>query len=587
LEARMAPKRSLIERLPKPSRTWALVAGAIILAIGGTLVVPKLRNKLLPSANGGQVAGPTYYMAILPFKPLGDQPELKYQAEGIVDSLNAKLFSLKQVRLAAPNIVERASTKGSVDKIARDAGANLLVQGTVQRGGDRIAIAVSAWDAKKNAIIWQQSFQCAPESLLITEDDIYNALVDKLQLKLSDKEMARGAVRATEDSRAYDLFMRGRSQLKGKATDGNYKEALALFDQAIALDPRFARAYAGIAESSFGLYRVTKDLQWSQKGLNAAQQAENLDRELPEVHMIVGSGYMITGKTAEAVAEFHRVVELAPNSDEAYRRLGSAYARAKNKELALKNLLKAIELNEYSWTNFNALGVTYLGFGDDEKALAAFRKVTTLEPDYAGGYTNLGSVYYGQGKWAECIPFYKKALELEQSARSYQNLGVVTLYSGNAAEAVKLFEEAAKLGPKNHLNFGNLGDAYSAVGQTAKAAAAYQTAIELAYDAWKLNSKDAVTLGSLALNYAKKGDFPQATSFISRARAIDANNNGLMYEEGLISHLAGRDAEALVELKLAFDQGYPARVAENEFALRTLRSNPEFQKLLAAYTQKK
>jgi tetratricopeptide (TPR) repeat protein len=586
LEAGVAPKRSLMQRLPKVSRTWGLVTAAVLVAIGGTLVVPKLRNRLFP-ATADQTAGPIYYMAILPFKPLGNEPELKYQAEGIVDSLNAKLFSLKQVRLAAPNIVERAMTKGSVDKIARDAGANLLLQGTVQGAGNRIAITVSAWDSKKSAIIWQQSFQCAPESLLTTEDDIYNALVDKLQLKLTDKEMARGAARATEDSAAYDSYMRGRSLMRGKATEENYKASLALFDQAIAKDPRFARAYAGIAESSFGLYRLTKDPQWSQKGLGAAQQAENLDRELPDVHMIVGSGYMLTGKVAEATAEFSRAVELAPNSDEAYRRLGSAYLRAKNQDLALKNLLKATEVNPYSWTNFNALGVAYLQFSDEDKAIEAFKKVTTLEPDYAGGYTNLGGVYYGLGKWAECIPYYKKALELEQSARSYQNLGVVTLYSGNSAEAVKLLEEAAKLGPKNHLNFGNLGDAYNEIGQTAKATEAYQKAIELAYGAWKLNSKDAVTLGSLALYYAKKGDFSQAATFIARARAIDPNDNGLMYEEGVINHLAGRDAEALVELKLSFDQGYPARVAENEFALRTLRTNPEFQKLLSTYIQKK
>jgi eukaryotic-like serine/threonine-protein kinase len=588
LEAGVAPKRSLSERLPKPSRTWAVVAAAVVLAVGGTLAVPKIREKLFAGAAGGtQVTGPTYYMAILPFKPLSDNPELKYQAEGIVDALNAKLFPLKQVHLASPNIVDRAMSKGAIDKIARDLGANLLVQGTLQRGGDRIAITVSAWDARKGAIIWQQSFQCAPESLLTTEDDIYNALVDKLQLKLSDKEMARGAARATEDSGAYDLYMRGRSLIHGKATQENYKASLALFGQAIAKDHRFARAYAGIAESSFGLYRLTKDPQWSQKGLGAAQEAENLDRELPDVHMIVGSAYMLTGKNAEAIAEFNRTVELAPNSDEAYRRLGNAYVKSKNKELALRNLLKATEVNPYSYTNHNALGLAYLEFGDSEKALETFKKVTHLEPDYAGGYTNLGNVYYRQGKWTECIPFFKKALELEQSARSFQNLGVVTLYSGNSAEAVKLLEEAAKLGPKNHLNFGNLGDAYNAVGQTAKATQAYQTAIELAYNAWKLNSKDAGTLGSLALYYAKKGDFSQAATFIARSRAIDPNDNSLMYEEGVISHLAGREAEALVELKLSFDHGYPARVAANEFALRTLRTNAEFQKLLSTYNQNK
>jgi hypothetical protein len=89
LEGGVAPKRSLRERLPKPSRTWAAVAAALVLAVGGTLAAPKIREKLFAGAGGTQAAEPTYYMAILPFKPLDDSPELKYQAEGIVDALNA------------------------------------------------------------------------------------------------------------------------------------------------------------------------------------------------------------------------------------------------------------------------------------------------------------------------------------------------------------------------------------------------------------------------------------------------------------------------------------------------------------------
>ncbi|MDQ6676813.1 MAG: tetratricopeptide repeat protein, partial [Acidobacteriota bacterium] len=532
---------------------------------------------------GTAPAGLSYYMAILPFKPLGDNAELKYQAEGIVEALNAKLFSLKQVNLASPNAIDRANGKGSVDRIARQLGANLIVQGTVQHGGDRLAINVSAWDAKKNAVVWSQQFQCTRDSLLTTEDDIYNALVDQLKLKLSTQEIARGAARDTEDSGAYDLYMRGRSLIRGKATAENYQASLAFFDQAITRDPRFARAYAGIAESCFGLYRLTKDPQWSEKGLNAAQQSISLDQVLPDVHLVTGSGYMLTGKTAEAISEFNRAVELAPSSDEAYRRLGNAYVKIKNKDSARRNLKKAIAINPYSYANFNALGLAENNFGDSNAAITAFKKVIQLQPDYAGGYNNVGSIYYNQGKWNECIPYFKKALELDRSDRSYQNLGVVSLYSGNFSEAVRLLEEAARLGPKNHLNFGNLGDAYSATGETAKAAAAYQKAIDLAFTAWKLNSKDAATLGSLALYYAEKGDISQATTFIHRARAIDGGNNSVMYTEGVILHLAGKDDQALPILKKSFESGYPARVAANDYALRTLRTNPGFKKLLAAH----
>jgi len=407
--------------------------------------------------------------------------------------------------------------------------------------------------------------------------------VDKLNLKLSDQEMARGAARATESVPAYDLYMRARSSIRGRPTAASYQSALALFEEATIKDSQFARAYAGIAESCFGLYRITKDPQWSQKGLGAAQQSISLDRNLPDVHMVMGSGYLLTGKTSEAISEFNRAVELAPSSDEAFRRLGNAFSQAKNKDLALKNFNKAIAINPYSTENFNGLGIAQSSFGNMDAAIAAFNKVIKLQPDYAGGYSNVGGILYRQGKWTECIPLFKKALELEKSARNNQNLGVVSLYSGNSAEAVRLFEEAARLGPKNHLNFGNLGDAYRASGQAVKADAAYQKAIELAYNAWKLNSKDATTLSNLALYYAEKGDAPQALNFIRRARAIDANDNGVMYTEAVIHHLDGHDELALPALEKSFASGYPARVAANDYALRTLRTNAEFQKLLSRH----
>ena len=586
LEAGTAPRQSFLSRVPKPNRTWGFVAAAMALAIAGTLAVPAVRNKLLPAKPAeNELARPAYYMAILPFKPLGDHAELKYQAEGIVEALNAKLFPLKQVNLASSNNIERAVSKGAADQsaIAKELGANLLVEGKVQSVGTRIAINISAWDARKKAVVWSQQFQCAPEGLLTTEDDIYNTLVDKLNLQLSDQEMALGATRATESSEAYDLYMRGRSLIRGRPAAENYKAALALFDQAVAKDSHFARAYAGIAESCFGLYRITKDTQWSVKGLGAADQSISLDRNLPDVHMVVGSGYLLTGKNAEAVSEFTQAVRLAPSSDEAYRRLGNAFVRLKKKELARENLKKAIAINPYSYANFNGLGIAESSFGNSDAAIAAFRKVIQLQPDFAGGYTNVAGILYTQGKWTECIPLYKKALTLETSALNYQNLGVVSLYSGDFKEAVRLFEEAARLGPKNHLNFGNLGDAYRAAGQTAKADAAYQKAIELAYSAWKLNTNDASTLRGLALYYAEKGDAAQAINFIRRARAIDANDNTVMYTEGVIQHLAGHDELALLALEKSFVSGYPARVAANDYALRTLRANPGFQKLLSAH----
>ena len=108
----------------------------------------------------------------------------------------------------------------------------------------------------------------------------------------------------------------------------HYKQAVGLFEQAIDKDPNFALAYTGLADSSVRMWGETKDGIWAQKATLAAQHAERLSSNLPEVHLSLGSVYSTTGKNTQAVSELKRALELAPNSDEAYRNLGQAYAAA-------------------------------------------------------------------------------------------------------------------------------------------------------------------------------------------------------------------------------------------------------------------
>ena len=579
LDAGTAPRRRLRNWLPRPNRTWILVAASAVIAAAATLAIPALRDRIFttPAAPAAVT-----YLAVLPFRPLGDSPELRYESEGVVEALGAKLFALKDVHLASTSAVDRASQLGSADKIAHDLGVNLLVRGTVQSASGHLKIIVSLWDGAKNAETWRKSFECVPDSLLTTEDDIYNALVDKLNVKLSEQEMARGASRPTEDSGAYDLYLRGRSLLRGKADQPTYTSALDLFGQAIAKDSRFARAYAGIAEASFALYRLTKDADWLQKGLGAAQHAEDLDRQLPEVHRAAGIAYTDTGKYPEAIEELTQLVRLAPNSDESYRRLGSAYLKAGKRDLALQSYVKAAQVNPYNWRNYNQLGATYLDFKDMPKASAAFQKVIQLQPDYFGGYANIGNVYYNSGNWDRCLPAWRKALELAKSSVNYQNLGVLTLYSGNTAEAIDLLEHAAALAPKDGVNFANLGDAYAMGGEKDKSVADYKKAIELYHAEFRVNPKDAKALSGLAASYAKLGEGNQAEQFIHRARSIDPSSGGIAYKEAIVESLAGHTDQALKSLEESIRLGYSAREAANDPYLKLLANNPEFQKVTSA-----
>ena len=275
--------------------------------------------------------------------------------------------------------------------------------------------------------LWSQQFDGVTGDLFTLEDEIYNPLVSALNLNPTNEELAKAEERPTENVAAYDLYLRGRNSLRGHDAK-SIQSALDFFDQALKNDRSFALAYAGIADASLRMYGIKKDSIWTQKALAAAQQAQQLNEKLPEVHSALGAVYSATGKYSEAIAELKRALALAPTSDEAYRRLGSAYLASGSDPQAIEAFQKAIALNPYFWVNQDSLGNAYFQLGDYPKALEAFTQITVLEPDIDAGYENIGNVYLQEGKYQECIPYFQKALTIEPYASTYSNLGIAYFF---------------------------------------------------------------------------------------------------------------------------------------------------------------
>jgi tetratricopeptide (TPR) repeat protein/TolB-like protein/tRNA A-37 threonylcarbamoyl transferase component Bud32 len=570
----------------KPARRgWLIAAGALVVAVALSMAIPSVRNTVLRRQFGAAAPVPEKYMAILPFRAPADDEKLKYQAAGVVESLSAKLFQLKNVHLASAAAVETASKKDSIDKIAQDLGVPLVVQGTVQGSGDKISITVKLDDVPGKKTLWTQEFSGMRQDLLTVQDDIYNKLVAALDLKLGNEDLARGATHPTEDVGAYDLYLRAKS-LQTKKDEKSVKDALDLYDQAIKKDPGFALAYAGLSAASIYMYDSTKVSSWSEKALSAAQQAQRLNDNLPEVHFSLGGIYVVTGKTAEAIVELKRALQLAPNSDDGYRRLGAAYLANGRKVEAIDAYQKAVKANPYYWKNHSQLGIAYGRFAEYDNSIKAFREVLRLDPGNFDTYANIGIAYGREGKWDESIQAFQKSLELKPVSGTYKNLGVVYLFQGKYPEAINVLQRAVNLSPNEQLFVGTLANAYRYSGQTDKAAPLYDRAIALCFKAFQVNPRDAGNLGYLALYYARKGDYTRALEYIRRARSINGNDAQLIYNEALVHAIAGKQTDALHTLGEAFQKGYKPEEAKNDPELKALRTNPEFDKLLNEFSRK-
>jgi eukaryotic-like serine/threonine-protein kinase len=571
--------------LDLPGKSWMWIAGAVLVVALATFAGRTMLNRSGPSYGQMPQGIPSLtqgkYVAILPLKLVGDQKALGYVADGIQEALAAKLFQLKEVHLASSDAVEQAAAKNlPLAKLARELGVNLVLQGIVQGNGDALRVTLNLDDATTGKRVWSQEFPGAPGDVLALEDQIYGTVAAALAVKPTDDEQARVGAHPTENVKAYDLYLQGRNTLRNGHNQEAYRQAVGLFEQAIDKDANFALAYTGLADSSVQMYQETKEGIWAQKATLAAQQAERLSGNLPEVHLSLGSVYSTTGKNTEAVSELRKALELAPNSDEAYRHLGDAYSRTGQSDEAIAAFQKAVAANTYYWSNHNALGNAYWSLGDNAKALPEFEKVIELSPDNPTGYENIGSVYLREGKWSEAIPQYQKALALTPDSSTYSNLGTANFYLKNYDQATKMYEKAAEMTPNDEVILGNLGDAYRWSGHSDQAATAYSKAIALAFQELQIDPRSAATMGDLGLLYAKKGDAANAVQYTNQARAIKPDDLGLMYSEAQVKTLIGRPDEALKSLRSALDKGYPPQEAWNDPELQKLQALPEFSQLV-------
>lgn len=572
-------------------RRWTWVVGGVLLLLILAFAIPPVRHLILrnggssgPGSSGIPPLSQGKFVAILPFRVLGDDQSLGYVAEGLNEALSAKLFQLKNLRLASETAVAKVSEKDPLEKTARALGVNLIVQGMIQGSADKMAIIISLINvADGGKKLWSQQFTGVPKDLLTLEDQISGQLVTALDVKPSNEELARTAERPTDNVDAYDLFLRGRQALRGPEPVKAAQSAIDYFQGSIQKDPNFALAYTGLASACLTMYHEKKDPFWAEKALGAAQRAEQLKDNLPEVHFSLGTVYLRTGKTAQAIVELKRGLELSPNSDEGYLRLGKAYMNSGQKDLAIATYKKAIEVNPYYWGNRIALGNAYFSTGDTEKALEEYKRVTELEPGNVSGWDNLGNAYLQLGRYEESIPAYKKSIEISPTWSAYNNLGYVNLLLGRPEEAVQMSEKAVELGPNQELAVGNLADAYRGSGQKDKANATYDKAIALAFQELQVNPQSTAALEDLALYYAKKGEAARGMEFIQRARGIDQKDVELVYAEATVELLAGKQSDALRSLREAFSKGFSVKQAQQDPEFKKLKDTPEFQAMVKEF----
>ena len=566
---------------------WVMAAAGALLVVLLPFAVPSVRHKIFGGATPAKTATAAgipplsegKFVAVLPFRVLGDDQSLEHVAEGLNEALSAKLFQLKDLRLASDASVAKISAKDPLDKTAHALGVNMIVSGVLQGSAQNMRIIANLDNVADGKRIWSKEFSGVAKDLLTIEDHISGQLVSALAVKPTNEELARTAEHPTDNEEAYDLYLRGRQALRGVQSEKNTQTAIDYFNQSIQKDQGFALAYAGLAEASLNMYKAKKDSFWSEKALGAAQRADQLKDNEAEVHYALGDVYSATGKATESIVELKRALQIAPKSDEGYRLLGRAYLHDGQKQESIAAYKKALEVNPYYWANYRAIAAAYLSNGENDKALEDFRRVTELEPDSIDGWNNLGAVYARMGKYQDSVQAFQKSIQISPTWSAYSNLGSAYFLLKKYNDAAQMFEKALELSPNQEKAVSNLADAYRWSGQKDKADATYDKAISLAFKELEVNPRNTDPMAGLALDYAKKGDAKRGIDFITRARAIDKSDPELIYIQAVVENLSKEDAKALATLREAMEKGYPIQEAQSDPELANLQSRPEFKNI--------
>src|ERR1700688_4920521 len=300
---------SIIMQAPKPASKipwkWVAPAGTALLATLILLAIPGTRQLIFrgPAAGGGaSVANPGLpalaqgkYVAVMPFRVLGDASSMGYIAEGFGEALSAKLFQLKDVHVTSADAARKLDPNLPLPQIAKKLGANMIVQGTVQGSADKMRITVKLENVAENKTVWNEEFPGVSGDLLALEDTISGKLVTAMGLNASELGAADAAVHPTNTVDAYDLYLRGKNAMRGQFDPKTFQSAIDYFNQSLKKDPNFALAYTGLANASLRMYTVKKDPSWAEKALTAARRAAELNNKLPEAHMTLGTVYSATG----------------------------------------------------------------------------------------------------------------------------------------------------------------------------------------------------------------------------------------------------------------------------------------------------
>jgi tetratricopeptide (TPR) repeat protein len=457
-------------------------------------------------------------------------------------------------------------------------GASRVLFGQVRRDSENVHIELSLLDPKALTRKLQAAIAQSSSDLSGLQDKVVNEVVRMLQLEPSARAHQVLAAGQTKTPGAYEAYIEGLGKLARYDQEANLDAAIVLLNRALEQDADYALAHAALGETYWRKYELTKEPTRIAEARSHCTQALKLDPESAAAHTTLGIIERGTGNYDDAVTQFKTALRLDPPNFKALRELARAYERKGKIQEAEAAFRKAITERPEDWATHNELAAFYWRQGRYSEAASSFREVIRLTPDSYLAHRNLGGLYFLMDKTEEAVAELNQSLTLKETPQAFSNLGTITFFKGDYAQAAKLYEQAIALGNPSRVLYGNLGDACrNAPGLEGKAAQAYRQAIELTEKNLEVNPNDAEERSSLALYCALTGDSTNALREVQRALEAGPENVNVMACAAQVYEKTGDRPTALRWLFAALKRGYSRAAIERDPDFAKLRQDPKYR----------
>jgi len=469
--------------VPESSQTARMKRTPVFAAFGAMIVAGIIGVVYFTGWSKSGNASSIQSIAVLPFVDESADPDAQYINDKIAESLINSLSKLPQLRVVPRSVV--AGYKGKqIDprKVGSELNVRAVVTGSMRRHGDIISIQADLIDLENVAQLWGQHYDHKVSDVLLVQDDISRDIFENLRLKLNVEEK--------KQLEAYRVYLKGRNAWN-KRTGDELQQAIEFFNQAIAIDPNYGEAYAGLADcyNMLVVYGRLQPKEGFPKAKQAAERALEIDESSAEAHSSLAFiKFRWDWDRAATEREFQTAIKLKPAYASAHQWYSSYLVAVERFDEAIAEAKRTEELEPLSFVASSHLGWIYYLSGQNDNAIEQCRKILELDPSSFPARRYLGLAYEAKGMYTEAIAEFQTGVKLSGSPLMLALLGHAYAVSGKTAEAKQVLNDLQELQGQRYVSPYTVAAIHAGLGDQDQAFNWLETAVE-ERDIWLMNLK--------------------------------------------------------------------------------------------------